>query len=95
MNKKKTEVLSLTEQTLLHWCEEAVRTGWACYQRCSVVTSRTHDEDAFCAVVLSPIEQKMRMLSLLLCLTNRIQDKDVIPAAVFSPVEHKLISVSL
>ena len=47
---KKKKVLSFAEGTLLHWCEEAVRT-W--------------DEHATSAAVSSPIQHRMSMLSLL------------------------------
>lgn len=50
--KKNPEVLAFTERTLLHWCEEAVRT-W--------------DEHATSAAVSSLIGHMIRMLSLLQC----------------------------
>lgn len=93
---KITEVLSFTERALLHWCEEAVRT-W--------------DEHAISAVVSSPIEHKVRILSLLQCFQqyntgwgcylcssvfiNRTEDEDAISAVMFLPIEHKVRILSL
>ena len=77
-------MLSFTERTLLHWCEEAVRT-W--------------DEHDTSATVSSPIGHMISMLSLLLCFhqyntgwicfvcssvfTNRTEDEGAISAVVW------------
>jgi len=67
--KKKTEMLTITEWTLLHWCDEVVRT-WDEHAASAafVIANRAHDKDVISAVVF---------------FTNRTQDDYIIPAAVF------------